>query len=68
MLLMHGEDDDICPLSQSLVAFRSLHTRGVPTGLITYPGEGHGFNQPVHRRDRCRRVLAWFLQFMPPRA
>ena len=68
MLLMHGEDDDICPLSQSLVAFRSLYTRKVPTGLITYPGEGHGFDQPVHRRDRCRRVLAWFLQFMPPRA
>ena len=41
MLLLHGRDDDICPLSQSYPAYNSLKTRKVPTGLIVYPGEGH---------------------------
>ena len=41
--------DDICPLSQSLVAYRVLKESSVPTGLIVYPKEKHGFDQPVHR-------------------
>jgi len=63
---MHGEDDDICPLSQSLIAYRVLKTRDIPTGLVIYPDEGHGFDDPKHKRDSCRRLLAWFLHFMPP--
>jgi len=66
MLLMHGKDDDICPLSQSLVAYRVLKSREIPTGLIIYPDEGHGFDDPGHKRDSCRRLLAWFLHFLPP--
>eukprot|EP00123_Amoebidium_parasiticum_P005060 comp16305_c0_seq2/m.14081 comp16305_c0_seq2/g.14081 ORF comp16305_c0_seq2/g.14081 comp16305_c0_seq2/m.14081 type:complete len:504 (-) comp16305_c0_seq2:810-2321(-) len=65
-LFLHGTDDDICPFSQSAVAFRALHTREVPTGLIAYPGEKHGFVKKENRRDRDRRVLAWFLEFLPP--
>ena len=34
MLLLHGKDDDICPLSQSFPAFNSLETRSVPTGIV----------------------------------
>mmetsp|Transcript_121404 Transcript_121404/g.377835 ORF Transcript_121404/g.377835 Transcript_121404/m.377835 type:complete len:291 (+) Transcript_121404:1613-2485(+) len=64
MLLMHGEKDDICPLSQSQVAFHMLEKRGVPTGLIVYPGEGHGFDDPAHRRDRDRRMLAWWSEHL----
>eukprot|EP00750_Incisomonas_marina_P007562 INCI14996.4.p1 GENE.INCI14996.4~~INCI14996.4.p1 ORF type:complete len:945 (-),score=167.79 INCI14996.4:3337-6171(-) len=65
-LLMHGEDDDVCPVSQSRVGYNILrHTAKVPTGLIVYPGEGHGFSQPAHRRDRDRRMLVWFLTYVP---
>lgn len=66
MLLMHGEDDDICTVSQSLIAYRVLKSRNIPTGLIIYPDEGHGFDDPKHKRDSCRRLLAWFLHFIPP--
>ena len=59
-LLLHGQDDDICPISQSLVAYRVLRSRGVPTGLVAYPGEKHGFAKPANRRDRDRRMLFWF--------
>ena len=30
------------PLSQSYPVYNSLSTRGVPTGMVIYPGEGHG--------------------------
>jgi len=65
MLLMHGEKDDICPLSQSQVVFHMLEKKGVPTGLIVYPGEGHGFDEPEHQQDRDRRMLAWWSQHIP---
>eukprot|EP01006_Ploeotia_vitrea_P022280 TRINITY_DN54682_c0_g1_i2.p1 TRINITY_DN54682_c0_g1~~TRINITY_DN54682_c0_g1_i2.p1 ORF type:complete len:670 (+),score=73.10 TRINITY_DN54682_c0_g1_i2:27-2012(+) len=66
MLLMHGAQDDICTPSQSFITYRCLHDRGVPTGLIMYPGEGHGFKKPEHRQDRDRRSLAWFLRYLAP--
>ncbi|CAK0843000.1 unnamed protein product [Prorocentrum cordatum] len=66
LLLMHGEKDDICPLSQSQVAFHMLEKLGVPTGLVVYPGEGHGFDQPEHQQDRDRRMLAWFTEHLAP--
>lgn len=66
MLLMHGEKDDICPLSQSRVAFHMLEKRSVPTGLIVYPGEGHGFDEPHHQQDRDRRILLWWREHLPP--
>jgi len=65
MLLMHGEKDDICPLSQSQVAFHMLEKQGIPTGLIIYPDEGHGFDKPEHQRDRDRRMLAWWREHLP---
>ena len=64
-LLMHGEVDDICTVSQSQVAFRVLEGQGTPTQLVVYPGEGHGFTVPKHRRDRDRRILEWFKAHMP---
>jgi len=65
MLLLHGMDDPICPLSQSRVAYNVLTMHKVPTQLVAYPGEGHGFSQPANRRDRDRRMLAWFLEHLP---
>mmetsp|Transcript_87472 Transcript_87472/g.192131 ORF Transcript_87472/g.192131 Transcript_87472/m.192131 type:complete len:771 (-) Transcript_87472:171-2483(-) len=64
LLLMHGEKDDICPLSQSEVAFHMMEKMNVPTGLVVYPGEGHGFDLPEHQQDRDRRMLAWFAEHL----
>ena len=40
-----------------------LASRGVPTGLVIYPDEGHGIKQPRHREDVLRRVLEWFEKY-----
>eukprot|EP00928_Gymnodinium_smaydae_P021282 TRINITY_DN1828_c0_g1_i1.p1 TRINITY_DN1828_c0_g1~~TRINITY_DN1828_c0_g1_i1.p1 ORF type:complete len:820 (+),score=138.04 TRINITY_DN1828_c0_g1_i1:46-2505(+) len=53
LLLMHGEKDDICHLSQSQVVFHMLEKNGVPTGLIIYPGEA------LFRGTQCAILCAF---------
>jgi dienelactone hydrolase len=65
LLMLHGDQDPICTLSQSKIVYRALAHRGIETGLVVYPGEGHGFRKPEHRRDCARRTLAWFEEFLP---
>ena len=64
-LLLHGSEDPICSLSQSKVAVNVLLEKQVPTGLVVYPSEGHGFDIPENQRDRNRRILDWFLNYLP---
>lgn len=65
LLLMHGDADPICPVSESMVTCRALEAQKVPVGLVVYPGEGHGFRRRRNRRDSERRLLAWFLNYLP---
>ncbi len=55
-----GERDVETPASQSLEFWHALHTLGVPTQLVIYPGEGHGVRKPEHRADITKRSRAWF--------
>jgi dipeptidyl aminopeptidase/acylaminoacyl peptidase len=64
-LVTHGEDDVRVPLSQGFELYRSLKTLGVPTELVIYPGERHGFSRPEHQVDRLRRTLEWFARYIP---
>jgi len=65
-LVTHGADDVRVPLSQGFELYRSLKTLGVPTDLVIYPGERHGFVRPQHQVDRLRRTLAWFTKYLKP--
>jgi dipeptidyl aminopeptidase/acylaminoacyl peptidase len=49
------------------MTLRALEARGVPTGLMVYPDEGHGFRKPANQRDAAWRTLAWFLEHLPPK-
>lgn len=61
-----GERDTDCPAAQSREMWQALAALGVPTELVVYPGEAHGFSQPVNRRDRLERMVTWFDRHMPP--
>jgi dipeptidyl aminopeptidase/acylaminoacyl peptidase len=58
-LILVGERDQECPAPQSREFWFALRTLGVPTQLVIYPGEGHGFHEVEHRRDVMRRTAAW---------
>ena len=63
-LVIVGERDAECPAPQSFEFWHALKTLGVPTQLVVYPGEGHEFADPAHRRDRVERTLAWFGKYL----
>jgi dipeptidyl aminopeptidase/acylaminoacyl peptidase len=65
-LVVVGDRDGECPAPQSYEFWHALRDLHVPTQLVVYPNEGHGFVDPAHRRDVIVRALGWFAQYMPP--
>jgi dipeptidyl aminopeptidase/acylaminoacyl peptidase len=65
-LVVVGDRDGECPAPQSFEFWHALRARRVPTELVVYPNEGHGFVDPAHRRDVMDRAVEWFARFMPP--
>jgi dipeptidyl aminopeptidase/acylaminoacyl peptidase len=63
-LVLVGQYDGECPTPQSREFFWALKTLGVKTQLVIYPGEGHEFLQPEHRRDVIDRLTGWFDQYL----
>jgi dipeptidyl aminopeptidase/acylaminoacyl peptidase len=65
-LVVVGDRDGECPAPQSYEFWHALRDRRVPTQLVVYPNEGHGFADPAHRRDVMERAVEWFARYMPP--
>jgi dipeptidyl aminopeptidase/acylaminoacyl peptidase len=65
-LVLVGDRDGECPAPQSYEFWHALKSQHVPTQLVVYPNEGHGFVDPAHRRDVLERAAAWFARYMPP--
>jgi dipeptidyl aminopeptidase/acylaminoacyl peptidase len=65
-LVVVGDRDGECPAPQSYEFWHALRDQHVPTQLVVYPNEGHGFVDPAHRRDVLERAVEWFGKYMPP--
>jgi len=63
-LAVVGDRDGECPAPQSFEFWHALRDEHVPTELVVYPNEGHGFVDPAHRRDVMYRAIEWFQQYM----
>jgi len=68
-LIISGERDGDAP-RQADELYRGLRARGVPVEYLTFPGEGHVFNRPSHKRTKMRAEIAWFEHYLlgKPRA
>ncbi|KAA6458190.1 S9 family peptidase [Acidobacteria bacterium AB60] len=64
-LVVVGDRDGECPAPQSYEFWHALRDEHVPTQLVIYPNEGHGFVNPEHRRDVMDRAVEWFARYMP---
>ncbi len=67
VLLLHGSDDDRCPVGQSEALFSALKRYDKEAELIIYPGESHlmtTIGRPSTRIDRMNRIVDWLLQHM----
>ena len=65
-LLVVGDRDGECPAPQSFEFWHALRDLHVPTQLVVYSDEGHGFSNPADRRDTLQRAVDWFARYMPP--
>jgi dipeptidyl aminopeptidase/acylaminoacyl peptidase len=63
-LILHGEDDQNNPVSQSRALYRALKHYGVESELVIYPGEGHLPRQEKHQIDMLERMLEWFDRYL----
>lgn len=63
-LILHGDRDQVVPLSQGYSWYRTLQRRGVPTEMVVYPGEGHPVTAPKHLIDIGRRHVEWMTKHL----
>lgn len=64
-LVVVGDRDGECPAPQSFEFWHALRDLHVPTELVVYADEGHGFSKPEDRINVLERALGWFDQYMP---
>jgi dipeptidyl aminopeptidase/acylaminoacyl peptidase len=65
-LFMGGTSDMNVPLLGGEQMYQALRSLGVPTELVVYPGQFHGFTRPSYIRDRYERWLAWWDKYLKP--
>ncbi len=68
LLIMHGEEDPQVPPQESAELVAALKKAGKSYSYVTYPHEGHGFQQREHRRDSYERQLAFLALYLKPDA
>ncbi len=59
-LLIHGDADDLVPLSASASMQVALDEAGVTNELIVIEGGDHGFRNPGHRSRATQAMVSWF--------
>ena len=63
LLIIHSEEDYICPISEAEQLFAYLKRQGKEVLFVRFPHEGHGLSRygiPHHRVERLGFYLWWF--------
>ncbi len=64
--IVGGADDIRVYVGEDYLLERALHTQGIPTKLLIFPGEGHGLDKnPWHGKIKVREELKWLSQHTP---
>ncbi len=59
-MLLHGENDQDVPITESEQFYIALKDVGVETIMVRYPREGHAILEPKHQIDIIDRSMKWF--------
>ncbi|KAJ5938398.1 acylamino-acid-releasing enzyme [Penicillium verhagenii] len=59
MLILHGEADARCPVSQAWGLRRALRSYGLPFELVIYPSQGHIFEEQKYWVEMALRISRW---------
>ena len=63
---MVGEKDFNVPAAGSEQMYQALRSLDIPTELLIYPNQFHGFTQPSFIKDRFERYFTWFDKYLKP--
>ena len=63
-LFMGGDKDFNVPLMGGEQMYQALRSLNVPTELVVYPGQFHGFTRPSFIRDRYERYFNWYDKYL----
>ncbi|HEV2615589.1 MAG TPA: prolyl oligopeptidase family serine peptidase, partial [Candidatus Acidoferrales bacterium] len=62
--MVAGERDIRVYVGEDYLLERALHTMGVPSALLVFPGEGHGLGKdPWHGKIKVREELKWLDEY-----
>ena len=64
ILLIHGDADDLVPLSASESIHSLLQEVDVTTKLVVIEGGDHGFRNPEHRAQANVQLVDWFEKYL----
>lgn len=59
MLILHGEEDTRCAVSNAWGMRRALESQDLPFELVTYPRQGHIFTEQKFWIDMALRLRRW---------
>jgi dipeptidyl aminopeptidase/acylaminoacyl peptidase len=59
-MLLHGENDQDVPITESEQFYIALKDVGVETIFVRYPREGHAILEPKHQIDIIDRSIQWY--------
>lgn len=62
-LIVSGERDGTAP-AQASEMYQGLIGRGVPAESLIFPGEGHLFTKPSHKRTKIRAEVSWLEHYL----
>jgi len=63
-LILHGEADWRCHITEGEQLFTALKKMGVPAALARFPNEPHVFEQPNHIEAALRMKLDWWEKYI----
>ena len=63
-LFMGGNKDFNVPLMGGEQMYQALRSLNVPTELVVYPEQFHGFTRPSFIRDRYQRYFNWYDKYV----
>ena len=63
-LIVAGERDSSAAPEQARELYFDLVWRGVPAEALLFPGEGHVFSTPSHKRTKIRAEVSWLEHYL----
>jgi dipeptidyl aminopeptidase/acylaminoacyl peptidase len=63
-LIIHGELDNCCPVSQAHELYHALAGAGAEVELVIYPREGHAITEWSHQVDVWTRIERWLDRYL----